>query len=107
VPVPDAPPLITLPILFPYVLYIFEVMRAETLVSQIMRRARRNLRKRDELRTAVAQVTDIAYGSIQLGDMPVCVMSIEVLGQFTAQDYVPAKKKQNADWFKVGHVDLA
>lgn len=99
--------LINFAILFPYVLYIFEVMRAETLVSQIMRRARRNLRKRAELRTAVAQVTDIAYGSIQLGDMPVCVMSIDVLGQFTANDYVPAKKKQNADWFKVGHSDLA
>src|SRR5690242_2494852 len=98
--------LINFAILFPYVLYIFEVMRAETLVSQIMRRARRNLRKRDELRTAVAQVTDIAYGSIHLGDMPVCVMSIEVLGEFTARDYLPAKKKQNAEWFKVGHVDL-
>src|SRR5690348_8308345 len=57
--------LINFAILFPYVLYIFEVMRAETLVSQIMRRARRNLRKRGELQTAVAQVTDIAYGSIQ------------------------------------------
>ena len=98
--------LVNFAILFPYVLYIFEVMRAETLVSQIMRRARRNLKKRDELVTAVAQVTDIAYGSIQLGDMPVCVMSIEVLGQFTARDYVPAKKKQNAEWFKVGHADL-
>ncbi|HUE67745.1 MAG TPA: DUF2254 family protein [Candidatus Acidoferrum sp.] len=99
--------LINFAILFPYVLYIFEVMRAETLVSQIMRRARRNLRKRAELQTAVSQVTDIAYGSIQLGDMPVCVMSIDVLGQFTAQEYIPAKKKQNPDWFKVGHFDLA
>jgi Predicted membrane protein (DUF2254) len=98
--------LINFAILFPYVLYIFEVMRAETLVGQIMRRARRNLRKRDELRTAVSQVTDIAYGSIQLGDMPVCVMSIEVLGQFTAEDYIAAKKKQSAEWFKVGHADL-
>ncbi|HEV2477636.1 MAG TPA: DUF2254 family protein, partial [Candidatus Dormibacteraeota bacterium] len=99
--------LINFAILFPYVLYIFEVMRAETLVGQIMRRARRNLRKRGELQTAVAQVTDIAYGSIQLGDMPVCVMSIDVLGEFTAHDYVPAKKKLNQDWFKVGHSDLA
>lgn len=98
--------LLNFAILFPYVLYIFEVMRAETLVNQIMRRARRNLKKRDQLMTAVAQVTDIAYGSIHLGDMPVCVMSIEVLGQFTANDYLPAKKKQNADWFKVGHPDL-
>ncbi|HEV2414681.1 MAG TPA: DUF2254 family protein [Candidatus Dormibacteraeota bacterium] len=98
--------LVNFAILFPYVLYIFEVMRAETLVSQVMRRARRNLRKRSELLTCVWQVTDIAYGSIQLGDMPVCVMSIDVLGQFTARDYIPAKKKQSADWFKVGHSDL-
>ena len=98
--------LINFAILFPYVLYIFEVMRAETLVSQVMRRARRNVRKRSELLTCVWQVTDIAYGSIQLGDMPVCVMSIDVLGQFTARDYIPAKKKQSADWFKVGHADL-
>jgi Predicted membrane protein (DUF2254) len=98
--------LINFAVLFPYVLYIFEVMRAETLVSQIMRRARHNLKRRDELMTSVSQVTDIAYGSIHLGDMPVCVMSIEVLGQFTANDYIPAKKKQNVEWFKVGHRDL-
>ena len=98
--------LINFAILFPYVLYIFEVMRAETLVNQIMRRARRSLKNRNELTTCVAQVTDIAYGSIQLGDMPVCVMSIEVLGAFTAREYVSAKRKQNPEWFKVGHADL-
>src|SRR6266852_8046289 len=87
-------------LLFPYVLYVFEVMRAETLVNGIMRRARRSLKKRTELMTCVAQVSDIAFGSIQLGDIPVCVLSIEVLGQFLARDYLPAKKKQNPDWFK-------
>src|SRR5437764_11409091 len=56
--------------------------------------------------TCVAQVTDIAYGSLQLGDMPVCILSIEVLGQFLARDYLPAKQKLNADWFKVGHAEL-
>src|SRR5437899_6008065 len=80
-------------LLFPYVLYIFEVMRAETLVSGIMRRARRTLRRRNELMTCVAQVSDIAFGSIQLGDMPVAVLGIDVLGQFLARDYIPAKKK--------------
>ena len=93
-------------ILFPYVLYIFEVMRAETLVDAIMRRARRSLRNRAKLMTCVAQVTDIAFGSIQLGDLPVCVLSIDVLGRFLARDYVPAKKKMSADWFKVGHTQL-
>ena len=108
--------LINFALLFPYVLYTFEVMRAETLVSGIMRRARRELRggasgrhsqrHRGALMTCVAQVTDIAYGSLQLGDMPVCILSIEVLGHFLARDYLPAKQKLNADWFKVGHAEL-
>jgi Predicted membrane protein (DUF2254) len=98
--------LINFAILFPYVVYIFEVMRADALVGTIMRRARRSLRARPQLMESVAQVTDIAFGSLQLGDMPVCVTSIEILGQFTARDYLPAKKKQSADWFKVRHADL-
>ena len=107
--------LINFALLFPYVLYTFEVMRAETLVSGIMRRARRelraaggrdHLRRRADLMTCVAQVTDIAIGSMQLGDMPVCVLGIDVLGQFLARDYVPAKKKLSAEWFKVGHAEL-
>jgi hypothetical protein len=94
-------------LLFPYVLYVFEVMRAETLVSGIMRRARRSLKKRTELMTCVAQVSDIAFGSIQLGDMPVAMLSIDVLGQFLARDYLPSKKKMlNPEWFKVGHDEL-
>jgi len=98
--------LINFAILFPYVIYIFEVMRAETLVGGIMRRARRSLKRRSQLMTSIAQVTDIAFGSMQLGDIPVCVLSIEVLGQFVARDYVPAKKKMGVDWFRVGHAEL-
>lgn len=108
--------LINFAILLPYVGYIFEVMRAETLVSSIMRRARRELkaalegkqsrRHRGELMTSVAQVTDIAFGSIQLGDVPICVLSIEVLGQLLAEDYLPIKKGFKPDWFKVGHAEL-
>ena len=99
--------LINFALLFPYVLYTFEVMRAETLVSSIMRRARRSLKKRSKLMTCVAQVTDIAFGSIQLGDMPVAVLGIEELGEFVARTYVPAKKKgMDGDWFKVGHTEL-
>jgi Predicted membrane protein (DUF2254) len=108
--------LLNFAILLPYVGYIFDVMRAERLVGSIMRRARRqlkaavsgrkSLRRRSALMTSVAQVTDIAFGSIQLGDMPVCVLSIEVLGQFLAEDYIPSKKKLAAEWFKVGHTQL-
>lgn len=103
-------------ILLPYVGYIFEVMRAETLVAGIMRRAGRQLRaggrrprdrrQRNALMTSIAQVTDIAFGSIQLGDMPVCVMSIEVLGQFIAKDYLATKKKLGPEWFQIGHAEL-
>jgi len=103
-------------ILLPYVSYIFEVMRAETLVESIMRRAKRELRAagtkrntrphRDALMTSVAQVTDIAFGSIQLGDMPVCVLTIEELGHFLAEDYMKSKRNFPAEWFQVGHADL-
>jgi predicted membrane protein DUF2254 len=108
--------LINFAILLPYVGYIFEVMRAETLVSGIKRRARRELRAavnslharrhRSELMTSIAQVTDIAFGSIQLGDVPICVLSIEVLGQLIADDYLPVKKDFKPDWFNVGHAEM-
>jgi hypothetical protein len=112
----EALALVNFALLFPYVLYTFEVMRAETLVSGIMRRARRELkhaaagrdimRRRSNLMTCVAQVTDIAFGSLQLGDMPVCLLGIEVLGEFLGREYVPAKKKLPAEWFKVGHAEM-
>jgi hypothetical protein len=108
--------LINFAILLPYVSYIFEVMTAETLVESIMRRAKRELRaasttrharrRRDALMTSIAQVTDIAFGSIQLGDMPVCVLSIDVLGRFVADDYLASKKGFPAEWFQVDHSDM-
>ncbi|HEY8864562.1 MAG TPA: DUF2254 family protein [Candidatus Dormibacteraeota bacterium] len=108
--------LLNFAILLPYVRYIFEVMRAETLVESIMRRAKRELRAatanrntrrhRDALMTSVAQVTDIAFGSIQLGDMPVCVLTIEELGRFLTDDYLKLKKGFPAEWFQVSHADL-
>ncbi|MDQ2943769.1 MAG: DUF2254 domain-containing protein, partial [Candidatus Dormibacteraeota bacterium] len=108
--------LINFAILLPYVSYIFEVMRAETLVESIMRRAKRELRAatntrhtrrhRDALMTSIAQVTDIAFGSIQLGDMPVCVHTIEVLGRFLADDYLAIKKGFAPEWFQVGHAEM-
>src|SRR2546421_3956735 len=108
--------LLNFALLFPYVLYTFEVMRAETLVSGIMRRARRELRggmhtrrslqHRSALLTCLEQVSDIAFGSVQLGDMPVCVLSIEVMGDFLSREYLPVKKNLNPEWFKVGHAEL-
>jgi Predicted membrane protein (DUF2254) len=108
--------LINFAILLPYVSYIFEVMRAETLVESIMRRAQRELkatsnsrhalRHRNALMTSIAQVTDIAFGSIVLGDMPVCVLTIDVLGRFLAGEYLPAKKGFAAQWFQVSHAEM-
>ncbi|HKC19334.1 MAG TPA: DUF2254 family protein [Candidatus Dormibacteraeota bacterium] len=99
--------LIDFAILFPYVIYIFEVMRADTLVGQIMRRAPRNLKNRDDLMGSIAQVSDIAFGSIQLGDMPVAVLCIDELGTFVGRTYLPAKKKgMKPEWFKVAHAEL-
>jgi hypothetical protein len=108
--------LVNFAILLPYVGYIFEVMRAETLVNSIRRYARRNLRRasagkqvhrhRNDLLICINQVTDIALGSAQLGDMPVCLLSIEVLGQFLAKDYMSVKKGFGQEWFLVGHAEL-
>ncbi|HEY6117850.1 MAG TPA: DUF2254 family protein [Candidatus Dormibacteraeota bacterium] len=108
--------LVNFALLFPYVLYIFEFMRPETLIEGIIRNGHRNLKRaqaggeprrhRRELMTYVAQVTDIAFGSIQLGDMPVAVLGIESLGNFVANEYLPAKKGLSAEWFKVSHAEL-
>src|SRR6266852_5128982 len=114
--VAEALALLNFAILLPYVGYIFEVMRAETLVESIMRRAKRELRSaakprharrhRDALMTSIAQVTDIAFGSIQLGDMPVCVLTIDVLGHFLSDDYLTIKKGLAPDWFQVSHSEM-
>jgi hypothetical protein len=103
-------------ILLPYIRYIFEVMRAETLVDSIRRAAKRELadavaggrprHNRANLLTSIAQTTDIALGSIALGDLPVCMLTIEVLGQFLASDYIKVKTRFEPQWFAVGHGEL-
>jgi hypothetical protein len=108
--------IINFAIVFPYIGYIFAVMRAETLVNSIRGHARRHLanavagkrigRCRNDLLTSINQVTDIALGSVQLGDMPVCLLTIGILGEFLAQDYVKVKKGFGPEWFRVGHAEL-
>src|SRR5207302_1004408 len=108
--------LVNFAILLPYVGYMFEVMRAETLVGSIRRQAKRELaravghrridRHRASLLTCISQVTDIALGSIVLSDVPVCVLTIDVLGQFLADDYTKAKARFGPEWFAVGHSEL-
>ncbi len=55
------------------------------------------------LMTSMDQITDIAMGSMQLGDMPVCLLSTAVLGRFVANDYMKVKKAFGLDWFWVGN----
>src|SRR5216683_1885243 len=108
--------IINFAIVFPYIGYIFAVMRAETLVNSIRTASRRDLAKavagkhvvkcRNNLLTSINQVTDIAFGSVQLGDMPVCLLTIGVLGEFLAQDYVKVKGGFGPQWFQVGHPEL-
>jgi hypothetical protein len=108
--------IINFAIVFPYIGYIFAVMRAETLVNSIRIHSRRHLANavagkhvvqcRNDLLTSINQVTDIALGSVQLGDMPVCLLTIGVLGEFLAQDYVKVKKGFGPQWFQVGHPEL-
>ncbi len=108
--------IINFAIVFPYIGYIFAVMRAETLVNSIRIHSRRHLANavagkrvvkcRNDLLTSINQVTDIAFGSVQLGDMPVCLLTIGVLGEFLAQDYVKVKGGFGPQWFQVGHREL-
>jgi predicted membrane protein DUF2254 len=108
--------IINFAIVFPYIGYIFAVMRAETLVNSIRIHSRRHLANavagkhvvkcRNDLLTSINQVTDIAFGSVQLGDMPVCLLTIGVLGEFLVQDYVKVKKGFGQQWFQVGHTEL-
>jgi predicted membrane protein DUF2254 len=103
-------------ILLPYVIYIFDIMRAESLIKGIRKRATRDMRRhavgasarrhRDGLMTCIAQITDIVFGSIQLGDVPVSIYGIESLSRFLADDYLRVKKKFRPEWFQVGHSDL-
>jgi hypothetical protein len=100
-------------ILLPYVIYIFDIMRAESLIKGIRKRATRDIRKsvagrrrRDALMTCISQITDIVFGSIQLGDVPVSIYGVEALGRFVADDYLRVKKKLRPEWFQVGHSDL-
>src|SRR5438874_3913951 len=100
-------------ILLPYVIYIFDIMRAESLIKGIRKRATRDIRKsvtgrrrRDSVMTCISQITDIVFGSIQLGDVPVSINGVEALSRFVADDYLRVKKKLRPEWFHVGHSDL-
>jgi len=103
-------------ILLPYVAYIFDVMRAETLVVSIRRSARSNLHKairgrspvvrRQHFLTSVAQIADIAAGSVRQADVPVSMAAIDSLSELLVWEYLPGKARLPEAWFEVGRQDL-
>ncbi|HLQ62403.1 MAG TPA: DUF2254 family protein [Candidatus Acidoferrales bacterium] len=103
-------------VLMPYVRYLFQIMRAETIIRSIRHRTAHELRRavagrddvaaRHAVRDALAQITDIALGSIQEGDTQVCLAAIEALREVVVEDYVPVKPQLHARWFGVGHEDM-
>ena len=102
--------------LLPYVRHMFNVMRADSIITSIESRAARTLRRaaagparpryRHDIRDALAQITDIALGSIQEGDTAVCLTAIESLRELMVRDYVPIKSRLEPAWFSVDSVDL-
>ncbi|HEX6547533.1 MAG TPA: DUF2254 family protein [Candidatus Dormibacteraeota bacterium] len=103
-------------ILMPYVRYLFSIMRAETIIRSLRQRGasaiRRaaanghNLQPRHEMRDVLAQIADIALGSIQEGDTEVCLAALEALRQLLVDIYIPAKPQLKPWWFSVDAIDM-
>lgn len=103
-------------LLMPYVRYMFSIMRAETIIRSLRRRGASAIRKavadahdlrpRHRMRDCLAQISDIALGSIQEGDTEICLAAIEALRELIVDDYVPVKAQLGPLWFSVDHVDM-
>ena len=103
-------------VLLPYVRYLFEIMRAETIIRSVRSRAERDIRAaargsedrrpRHDLRDTLEQIKDIALGSIQEGDTQVCLSAIEALRGLVVEEYLPLKKQMHSSWFAVDFTDM-
>lgn len=104
-------------VLLPYVRYMFQVMRGETLIEGVRRRAATEIReaarrpelvgsRRDAVREALSQCADIALGSIQEGDTEVALAAIHALRGLVCDDYIPIKARLPKRWFTVSHEDM-
>jgi hypothetical protein len=91
-------------------------MRGEVVIATIHHRATSLVRRvvasgdlglRHEFALAIDQITDIALGSIEEGDAEVGLAAIDSLCQLMVLEYIPHKSKFPAEWFRVGHYDLA
>lgn len=103
-------------LLLPYLRHLFGFMRGEVVIATIHHRATSLLRRvvasgdlglRHEFALAIDQITDIALGSIEEGDAEVGLAAIDSLCQLMVLEYIPHKSKFPAEWFRVGHYDLA
>ena len=98
-----------LAILLPYVAYMFEVMRAETLIQMVLWKTRRRMRRkpdRPSLRKSVAQISDIGLGSLEHADVPVCLAAVEALRRLLIEVYLPLKPGLPAGWFDVSRDEM-
>ncbi|TMD55547.1 MAG: DUF2254 domain-containing protein [Chloroflexi bacterium] len=104
-------------ILLPYVRYLFQVMRGETIIVGIRRHAARAIaraiaspatqaQQRAAVRESLNQVADIALGSIQEGDTEVALAAIHTLRGLVCDDYVPVKDELPERWFTISHDDM-
>jgi hypothetical protein len=104
-------------LLLPYVRYMFQVMRGETIIAGIRRHAqveigraianpRRHAVHRREVRESLSQFADIALGSIQEGDTEVALAAIHAVRVLICNDYIPVKDKLPPHWFTVSHEDM-
>jgi hypothetical protein len=104
-------------ILLPYVRYLFQVMRGETIIVGIRRHAAGAIahaiksreapaQQRRVMREALSQVGDIALGSIQEGDTEVALAAIHALRGLVCDDYIPFKKDLPDHWFTISQDDM-
>jgi Predicted membrane protein (DUF2254) len=103
--------------LLPYVRYMFQIMRGETIIAGIRRHARveigraianpqRQAVHRREVRESLSQFADIALGSIQEGDTEVALSAIHAVRGLLCNDYIPVKEQLPRHWFTVSHDDM-
>ena len=103
--------------LLPYVRYMFQVMRGETIVAGIRRHAALEIGRaisapqhqaihRHRVRESLSQFADIALGSIQEGDTEVALSAIHAIRGLVCNDYIPVKEKLPKHWFTVSHEDM-
>ena len=103
--------------LLPYVRYMFQIMRGETIIAGIRRHAQveigraianpqRQAVHRREVRESLSQFADIALGSIQEGDTEVALAAIHAVRGLLCNDYIPVKEQLPRHWFTVSHEDM-